>query len=275
MSPSSAPESSLSLGAVTCTLTLLGCGTSTGVPVLGCCCRVCTSTDPRNKRLRTAAHLRTSSGISVAIDAGPDLRRQALRADITHLDGVIFTHAHADHILGIDDLRGFNFSSRRPLSCYASELTMSGIFSLFDYVINPDPAYRGSVPQLTFHPIEHGKPFSIRDLEVLPLEIVHGHLSVTMYRFGPVAYATDCSQIPPATGESLAGVEVLFLDALRSEPSPSHFTIDQACEVAQRLGIRRTILIHLSHSLDYNEISAKLPSGVELGYDGLEVSWRV
>lgn len=265
------------------TLTLLGCGTSTGVPLPGCRCSVCRSTDPRNNRLRTAAHLSSSAGLSVLIDAGPDLRQQVLRKGIEHLDAVLFTHAHADHILGIDDLRAFNFVSRQAIPCYASEETAAGIRSLFDYAFNPHPLYEGTPVQLDMRGLTTGATFTVSPLlekeplhpcSVLPLTVHHGRLPVTMYRFGPIAYATDCNAIPPETIEQLRGVQVLFLDGLRSNPHPTHFSISEACAVAQQMGIPRTILIHLAHSVDYAEAMSQLPEGVEIGFDGLQVSWR-
>lgn len=258
---------------ITCTLTLLGCGTSTGVPLPGCRCSVCLSTNPRNRRLRTAAHLQTSTGLSVLIDAGPDLRQQALRANIHHIDALLFTHAHADHILGIDDLRAFNFTTHKAIPCYASETTTAGIRSIFSYVFSPHPLYQGSTAKLELHSLEPGTPLQLGDISVLPLEVLHGKLPVTMYRFGPVAYATDCNELPQLTRDQLAGVEILLLDGLRHEPHPAHFTIKEASDVGRSLGIPRTILIHLSHTVDYNEVSAQLPEGVELGYDGLQISW--
>lgn len=262
-----------SLSPITCTLTLLGCGTSTGVPLPGCDCSVCTSTNPRNQRLRTAAHLRTSSGLSLLIDAGPDLRQQALRAHIRHIDAVLFTHAHADHILGIDDLRAFNFTAKKAIPCYASETTTSGIRSIFEYVFSPNPLYQGSSAKLELNRIEPGIALQLGGIEILPLEVIHGKLPVTMYRCGPIAYATDCNAIPQTTRDQLAGVEVLLLDGLRSEPHPAHFTIEEASELGRSLGIPRTILIHLSHTVDYNNVSSHLPEGVELGFDGLQISW--
>jgi phosphoribosyl 1,2-cyclic phosphate phosphodiesterase len=267
---------------ITYTITLLGCGGSTGVPLAGCHCNLCHSIDPRNKRLRAAAHIASSDGLSVLIDAGPDLRQQALRAGIDHVDAVLFTHAHADHILGIDDLRAFNFSSRRAISCYASTETRAGICSVFNYVFNPHPLYEGKTAQLDLRTITEGEPVTISGsneqesplpLSFLPLTVYHGRLPVTMYRFGPIAYATDCNYIPPETIEQLSGVKVLFLDGLRVAPHPTHFSISEACELAQKLQVPRTILIHTDHSVDYNDTMIRLPQGVELGFDGLQVSW--
>lgn len=209
------------------------------------------------------------------IDAGIDLRQQVLRSRIRHVDAILFTHAHADHILGIDDLRAFNFTGKKTIACYASETTTAGIRSIFDYIFSPHPLYQGSPAKLEFHDLQPGRPLELGDLSVLPLEVTHGKLPVTMYRFGPVAYATDCNAIPQATREQLDGVEVLFLDGLRYEPHPAHFTIEEACEISRSLGIPRTILIHLSHTVDYNKVSAELPEGVEVGFDGMQLSWQL
>jgi phosphoribosyl 1,2-cyclic phosphate phosphodiesterase len=253
--------------------TLLGSGTSTGVPMPGCVCEVCTSTDPRNQRCRTSAYLHTDAG-GILIDASTDLRHQALRWDVRRVDSVLFTHAHADHILGIDDLRVFNFVQKSSIPCYGSGKTLEGIRKMFGYLFDRDPLYEGgALARLELIEIEHSTPFVVQGLEIQPFELLHGRLPVTGYRFGPVAYATDCSAIPAESMEMLRGVKYLFLDGLRYEPHPTHLSIPEAIEIANALEAEQTWLIHTTHNVDYERVSADLPPGIALGYDGLEINF--
>jgi phosphoribosyl 1,2-cyclic phosphate phosphodiesterase len=252
-------------------VTLLGTGTSTGVPVIGCGCRVCTSNDPRDKRLRTAC-LIEGDGISVLIDAGPDFRTQALRQHIRHIDAVLFTHHHFDHVAGIDDLRPFFFGNYSPIPCFAHRLTADVLRQMFGYIF-ADGSYPG-VPLLELRVAEEPVTVSSRyhtgrSLEVTPVEVLHGDMPMLGYRLGNFAYLTDTSHIPEKSFPLLEGLDVLVLDALRHEAHPTHFTIAQAIESARRIGARQTYFTHMTHTVLHAAEDAALPEGVNLGFDGL------
>lgn len=254
--------------------TLLGCGTSTGVPVPGCTCRVCTSTHPRNYRDRTSALITLDSGTTILIDAGPDLRQQALKHKIAAVDNVLFTHAHADHILGTDDLRTFNFITRKRISCFATQATLAGVKQSFPYIFEPDPSYQGGmVAQLNLVEINYDQPFTIDGTSIIPFPLPHGTMTVTGFRIGELGYATDCNALSDQAAQVLRGVRYLFIDGLRFEPHNTHLTVSQAIEIAHQLGVEHTFLIHMTHNIDYEEVSAQLPHGVALGYDGLKITF--
>lgn len=252
------------------TLTLLGTGTSHGVPVLTCDCAVCTSPDPRNRRYRCSAWLRYGER-SILVDTATELRLQGIRAGITHLDAVLFTHSHADHIGGLDDIRVFSEIQHQPIPCYGTEDTLQDIRHRFRYIFEDTP-WGGGKPRLDLLPIDGS--MDLFDLKVTPVPLLHGTTSVLGFRFGPVAYVTDCNRIPPESMEMLRGLEVLVLDALRWRPHPTHFNVDQALEVVDRLRPRRTYLTHTTHDLEYSATNEKLPDGVEMAYDGLTVAFR-
>ena len=254
-------------------LHILGCGTSTGVPVIGCGCPVCSSPDPRNKRSRTSAYLRLDNGKTILIDASPDLRFQALRDRLTRVDAVLFTHAHADHIFGIDDLRGFNFSQRQVIPCYATAPTLAEIRHYFRYVFETQAHEGGALPQITLNEIRDDTPFELFGQRVEPFRLMHGKLAVTGFRFGDLAYATDCNFVPDETKALLRQVKHLVLDALRYERHKTHFSISEALEVARELGVPNTYLIHMGHTIDYESDSAKLPPGIRFCFDGLEIRY--
>lgn len=252
-------------------VTLLGTGTSTGVPVIGCDCRVCTSPDARDKRLRCSCVVEVN-GVTIVIDTGPDFRHQALRHGLRHVDGVLFTHHHFDHIVGLDDLRPFLFRNDRPIPCFARDNTFSVIRGMFEYIFQ-DGTYPG-VPDLGLHMIDG--PFSVesrkdpsRRVKVIPLDVQHGDLPLFGYRIGAFAYLTDTNYIPGATLEQLQGLDVLVLDALREEYHPTHYSIDEAVAVAGRIGARQTYFVHMTHSILHAETDSRLPDGVNLGHDGL------
>jgi phosphoribosyl 1,2-cyclic phosphate phosphodiesterase len=246
-------------------LTFLGTGTSTGVPVPTCGCEVCRSEDPRDRRLRPSAWLEWS-GASLLIDTATDLREQALRHAIRRVDAVLYTHAHADHVLGLDDLRLYNWRQGAPVPVYGSPLTLEALGRTFWYVFEPDPS------ESTRPAIERRKvdgPFELGGRTVIPVPVLHGSLPILGYRIGRLAYLTDVSRIPSNSYPLLEGLEVLVLNALRDRPHPTHFTIDQAVAEAQRIGAKRTVLTHLSHEAPHDAVSTRLPEGVELAYDGL------
>lgn len=254
-------------------LKILGCGTSTGVPIPGCSCAVCTSGDPKNIRFKTSALLSSDDGKHhVLIDASTDFRHQALRYQIPSLDAVLFTHSHADHILGVDDLRSYNFIRGGAIPCYGSEETLGEVARVFRYIFEGNPAYEGGpLPQLVLHPIHYGEKFNTSIFTILPFEVLHGSMSVTGFRIGNLAYVTDCKYVPQASASLLSGLDVLILDGLRYEPHNTHMTIDEAIAFASEIGAGQTYLTHMTHSVDYHEVSRKLPSHVALAWDGLEI----
>jgi phosphoribosyl 1,2-cyclic phosphate phosphodiesterase len=246
-------------------VTMLGSGTSTGVPVIGCTCRVCTSAHPRNKRLRPGLKLEMGGGI-VLVDTPTDLREQALRFGLPRVDAVIYTHSHADHVFGLDDVRIFNFRQRAAIPCYGSATTLTAIRRMFAYVFE-EGQEGGGKPQLEL--IEVKGCFELLGREIVPVPVWHGDVEVLGYRLGSFAYVTDCKVIPDASYRLLEGVEVLILDALRYRPHATHFSVDEALGAAARIGAGRTILTHLAHEIDHDAPAVALPPGVEFGYDGL------
>jgi phosphoribosyl 1,2-cyclic phosphate phosphodiesterase len=247
-------------------LTFLGTGTSTGVPAVGCPCEICRSTDPRDKRLR-ASVLLEFDGRAVVIDTGTDFRQQALRAGLDRLDAVLVTHAHADHIFGLDDIRPFNFKTRQPVPIYADERTWVGIRRVYEYVFNPTSF--GGVPQFEPHVVDG--PFDLFGRTFTPHYVIHGRLPVVAFRFGRGAYVTDCNEIPDETIAGLAGLDVLVLDGLRYADHPTHLTIPKALEYIDRIAPQRAYLTHMNHEVSHAEVSRRLPDNVELAYDGLVV----
>lgn len=252
-------------------VTVTGCGTSTGVPVVGCDCAVCRSDQPRNHRLRSGLRLQVvdSGGEdrTLLIDTSPDLRRQCLTFGVERVDAVLYTHAHADHILGLDDLRPYNFLQDADIPCYGSPHTLAALRSTFPYVFDGLPAEGGGKPRLRL--IEVDGPFSVFGLDVVPVPVMHGSLEVLAYRFGDFAYVTDTHHIPDASLAKLDGVRTLILDALRYRPHPTHFSVSEALQVIADLGVERAYLTHLNHEVDYDAPEVDLPPGVELAYDGL------
>ncbi len=252
-------------------LTILGSGTSTGVPTLGCGCAVCHSTDPRDRRLRPSV-LISAAGRNVLIDTTPDFRYQAMRAGLRSLDAVLFTHSHADHIMGLDDIRPFNFHRPQPIPIYADAGVLADLRRVFQYVFSGDE-YVSAIPRLTAHELQGPQP--VEGILFEPLPVLHGSLPILGFRFGPNAYITDFSAIPDATLERLSGLDLLILDALRHRPHPTHSHLANSIALVQRLQPRRALFTHICHELPHRETSALLPAGVELAYDGLEVEIRL
>ena len=245
-------------------LTVLGSGTSTGVPVLGCHCAVCSSSDPRNNRTRCSVLLEWS-GHKVLIDTATDFRQQALREGIEQIDSVLFTHAHADHVHGIDDLRTFTLRTGNAIPAYADRGVLDRLKGLFSYIFSESdaPGYR---PRLQVNEVVC--PFELFGQTVIPIPLLHGPGESLGYRVGNLAYIVDCSALPESSWRLLQGVEVLVIDALRFREHESHFSISEAIEVAQKLRVPRTLLTHLTHDIDYPRHSTGLPEGVEFAYDG-------
>lgn len=249
-------------------ITVLGSGTSVGVPTIGCRCAVCTSSDPRDQRLRPSILLRWDGHV-VVVDTTPDFRQQALRAGIERLDAILFTHAHADHIMGLDDIRPFNFRQAGRIPIYGSPETIQSIQRSFAYIFeNTNP--ESSIPKIDVNTI-NGSPIVLHNLEFLPVPVKHGRGTVYGFRFGKAAYLTDHSEIPEESLELLHGLDVLFLDALRYKPHPTHSTVQRSLEYVERLAPKRAYFTHISHDLSHERAESLLPPHVRLAYDGLRV----
>jgi phosphoribosyl 1,2-cyclic phosphate phosphodiesterase len=237
--------------------------------MIGCDCSTCRSADPRDRRLRPSILVEAVDGTSVLVDAGPDLREQALAYGIRRVDAIVFTHGHADHILGLDDVRRFNYMQQRPMACYADPLTIADIRQAFAYAFDPVTQKGGGLPQLVTFTI-HGA-FCVGGHEVIPVPLYHGARPILGLRFGAFAYLTDCNRIPDASWAMLEGLDVVVIDALRDRPHPTHFTVAEAVEASRRIAARRTYFTHMCHDLPHAATSGRLPDGVELAYDGLVV----
>jgi len=274
-------------------ITLLGTGTSHGVPVIGCDCDVCLSRHPRNQRTRSSSYI-SAGKTRILIDTPPDLRTQLLREGINRVDAVLFTHAHADHLFGLDDVRTFNKLSGRPMRCYGTPHTLSVIRRVFDYAFgslqigggipqldlievqvktplnNPETEIEGGILQRNL--VEVQDTFDIDGISVMPVPVDHGRLSVLGYRIGNFAYVTDCNHISDDSAKLLKNLDVLVLGVLRPKKLTTHFSLEQGIEVVDWLKPRRAIFTHTSHRMDYEAISKILPPNVEFGYDGMKIT---
>jgi phosphoribosyl 1,2-cyclic phosphate phosphodiesterase len=245
--------------------------------MIGCDCAVCRSTDPRDKRTRVsiwielprddAAGPTADSVRSVLVDTSTDLRAQALANDVRRVDAILFTHSHADHVMGLDDVRRYNALQRGPIACFGDARTLADLRKTFNYVFSPSAIPGGGIPQLTLFDI--GGPFSLGGVEVVPVPLLHGKRPILGFRIGGFAYLTDCSAIPDASWPLLASVETLVIDALRDRPHPTHFSVGEALQAIERIAPRRAYLTHICHDLPHAATCARLPAGVELAYDGL------
>jgi phosphoribosyl 1,2-cyclic phosphate phosphodiesterase len=246
-------------------VTILGSGTSTGVPMVGCRCPVCTSDDPRDNRTRTSL-LVENNGKYLLVDTATDLRSQAIREKIPAIDAVLYTHPHADHIHGIDDLRGFHFISRKIIPCYATPETLAEIDSKFSYIFTGHTTY-GYHQLLEPHPLTG--PFTLFGIDITPVPLLHGSMQSTGFRFDKLAYLTDCSSIPAGSMQLLAGLDILIIDALRHTPHPHHFNFASAIDISVRIGAKKTYFTHLTHEIAHRD-EAGLPEGIFLAFDGLQ-----
>jgi phosphoribosyl 1,2-cyclic phosphate phosphodiesterase len=250
-------------------ITFLGTGTSHGVPMIGCDCGTCRSTDPHDKRWRASVYIETDDGLALLVDAGPDIRAQSLAFNIRRVDAIIFTHGHADHIMGLDDVRRFNQLQQRAMPCFADQATLHDLRRTFFYVFDPATPRGGGLPQLELFRVVG--PFCIGQQEIVPVPIFHGNRPILGLRIGRFAYLTDCSRIPDQSWPLLTGLDLLVVDALRESPHPTHFSLSEAVEVSAKVAARRTCFTHMCHNLRHADTCAKLPAGVELAYDGLVV----
>ncbi len=248
-------------------VTVLGSGTSHGVPMIGCTCDVCRSTDPRDQRTRPSIHVAVDGGPSILVDTSTDLRAQALAQGVTRVDAILFTHSHADHIMGMDEVRRFNAVKGGPIPAYADERTAADLRRTFSYVFDPPAEKGGGIPQVSLSTVA-GK-FNVENVGVQTVPILHGKRPILGFRFGSFAYLTDCNKLADEAWAILAGVDILVLDALRHRPHPTHFTVAEALEVVGRIKPRRTYFTHICHDLPHAATNATLPTGVELAFDGL------
>lgn len=253
-------------------LTFLGTGTSQGVPVIGCRCEVCRSTDERDRRLRTSAMVEVGS-VRFVIDAGPDFRQQMLREGVRRIDAILLTHGHTDHVAGLDDVRAFNFVDYPEIhrvDIFAAPYTAQTVLKVYDYAFAQNK-YRG-VPEIDLHTIDVGQPFEACGVEIVPIAGKHSRFDVTGYRIGKLAYLTDFKQIADEEIAKLEGVEVLVVNSLRFEPHDSHFCVAEALALIERVAPREAYLTHMSHEIGlYDQASSRLPEGVKFAYDGLKI----
>ncbi|MCA9243971.1 MAG: MBL fold metallo-hydrolase [Phycisphaerales bacterium] len=249
-------------------LTILGSGTSHGVPMIGCECAVCMSDDPHDHRTRCSAAF-TFNDHTLLIDTAPELRLQCLANDIRVAHGVAYTHHHADHVVGLDDVRRFNWLLQAAFPVYAEAPTMTRLRQMFEYAFVNDPTYPSAKPELDPRLLDG--PFAFAGRDVIPIRIMHGPLPVVGFRVGAVAYLPDCNQIPSGSRAALADLDALVLDALRIRPHPTHFNLEQAVETAEQIGAARTYFTHIAHELGHAATNASLPTGMQLAYDGLRI----
>jgi phosphoribosyl 1,2-cyclic phosphate phosphodiesterase len=253
------------------TLTVLGSGTSMGVPTIGCTCRVCHSSDPHDRRTRPSVML-NYDGHCVLIDTTPDFREQAIRENISRLDAVIYTHAHADHILGLDDVRPLSFRSPDKIPLYAHERTAEALQSIFRYIFDANYKY-GGIARVELRPINGS--LELYGARFEPVRILHGEAEIHGFRFGSAAYLTDFSEIPPDSMERLRGLDILFLDALRHRPHPTHSTVANSLRLVEELKPRRAFFTHISHDLPHQETNQSFPEHVRLAHDGLKLEFEI
>ena len=258
----------LSFGVLEARVTVLGSGTSHGVPMIGCACEVCQSADPRDRRLRPSIYVEVEGGPSLLVDTSTDLRQQALTFGVRKVDAILVTHSHADHVMGLDEVRRFNVLNGGAIPMYGSAATGRELRRIFQYVFEPPSQKGGGVPQIVLHEIDGD--FAVHGLAVRPVPLLHGTLPILGFRFGRFAYLTDASSIPDAAWPRLDNLDVLVLNALRHRPHPTHFSLAEAVAVAERLGPRQTYFTHVCHDLPHEATNRSLPPGMALAYDGLQ-----
>lgn len=250
-------------------LTILGAGSSAGTPVIGCECATCRSQHPRNQRTRCSSIVTLDSGQVLLVDTGPDLRIQSLRENLRRVDAVLYTHTHADHLHGIDDLRAFCQLNRQQISLYAKADAVAHIQAKFSYAIREPILHYWDLPVLSIQAVE--SPFHLFGQVITPIPVMHGHLKIYGYRIGNMAYLTDISAIPESSFALLEGLEILLIDCLRETEHPTHINLTQSLALIERIGATQSVLIHMTHELEYTALSARLPASVQVGYDGLKL----
>ena len=243
---------------------ILGCATSTGVPIAGCTCSVCTSNDPKNTRTRSSIFVRKNN-VNILVDSSTDLRCQALANNISRIDAVLYTHSHADHTHGIDDLRTFNFINKMEIICYGNSLTVNNIKTNFKYIFDDFPA-AGGKPRLSFKIVD--KKFRFKGVDITPIEINHANWIILGYRIGNMAYLTDCSGIPDRSLKKLKNLDLLIIGALRHRPHVAHFNVEQAVDMINKIKPKKAVLTHMGHELDYNLLNNELPGYISPAFDG-------
>lgn len=247
---------------------ILGSGTSQGVPVIGCRCETCLSTNPKDKRLRTSAYINVNE-LKILIDTSIDFRQQMLKHKLNDIDAILYTHHHVDHIFGMDDLRQITQKHNKFIDLYGNKTTIDELKITFRYVFDEELIKFKAVPLVKFNYIEN-KKFKIDDVEILPVECFHGNLKIFGYRINNFAYITDCSSITDEELKKLEGLKVLIINALRIRPHPTHLNLQQAIEIAKKVKPKRTYFTHITHDILHEKINATLPKGIELAYDGIE-----
>ncbi|MDD2288007.1 MAG: MBL fold metallo-hydrolase [Bacteroidales bacterium] len=251
-------------------LCFLGTGTSQGVPVIGCNCEVCSSNDIRDKRLRTSCIITSDQGTQILIDSGPDFREQMLRHKVSYLDAILITHSHRDHIGGLDDVRSYNYLQSKAMPIYSNAHTLRELKTTYSYAFQ-DMKYPG-LPAFDLKEVNKNQSFSINELEIIPIEVIHYKLPILGYRIGNITYITDAKTISNTEIKKIIGTEILIVNALREEEHFSHFTLSEALDLVEIVKPKKAYFIHISHSMLHSRIQAKLPGNVFLAYDDLEIS---